>query len=410
MANINDLFNTRLVVSSLPHFNSAVSSAADVIRMNPAVGLGSMIDLGLATRPFLDPSSLVANSVHHPLTAYSSLATLAPAAVASASTPTVHAAASFAGTLDGLTAVSALSSSFGNVLSSGALLSSGSSANAVTGSLASAAFGVGLADAYSVAGTIARPYIASASAVYAYESSISRLTAGTLAAEIGRAAAPDYVDVLQRGVIAMSSSLNQAWNYLSRNPSVMAATPAHLLRWPAVEMYTAAQTATVLTSPDDAPVSDDELEGILSDNIDGFESRLAAVNQDLVGLYRGGMNALERGGPDWQRQSMASFRELCMHVLHLLAPNAEVMSIATSDDLHDGRPTRKARLRFIFAAVSGNDIADFFEADLKAAVALFDALNSGTHRLEASATPAQLHYLRGRIVGLIASMLEARGY
>jgi hypothetical protein len=107
---------------------------------------------------------------------------------------------------------------------------------------------------------------------------------------------------------------------------------------------------------------------------------------------------------------MTSFRELSMHVLHKLAPDSEVLPKASPADLHEGQPTRKARLRFIFSPVVGPEIAKFFDADMKAAIELFDLLSKGTHKLGNTATQNQIHYLRGRVSGLLASMLSARGY
>jgi hypothetical protein len=112
--------------------------------------------------------------------------------------------------------------------------------------------------------------------------------------------------------------------------------------------------------------TDSEIEEILDESADAIESRLAALSQGLVETYRGGMTALERGGPDWQRHSMVSFRELSTHVLHLLAPDDEVIPNASADDLHNGRPTRRARLNHIFIQASGSSIASFYEADREA--------------------------------------------
>lgn len=161
---------------------------------------------------------------------------------------------------------------------------------------------------------------------------------------------------------------------------------------------------------EELPEQDEEIEETIDEAVDSFESRLAALNQDLITTYRGGIEALETGGSDWQRHVMVSFRELTTHVLHMLAPDADVLKRAEPEDLHNGRPTRKARLNYIFAEVAGPEIADFFEADVKAAIALFDLLNNGTHRLEQRASKEQVHYLRGRVAGMIASMLAARGF
>ena len=107
---------------------------------------------------------------------------------------------------------------------------------------------------------------------------------------------------------------------------------------------------------------------------------------------------------------MSSLRELSTHVLHRLAPDNLVLPITPPTDLHEGRPTRKARLRYIFTETVGPEMTAFFEADMKAAVELLELLNAGTHRLGNRATPEQLHYVRSRVVGLLTSMLEARGF
>jgi len=215
---------------------------------------------------------------------------------------------------------------------------------------------------------------------------------------------------LQNGIAGVSSAARTAWDALRYESTVFAGSSLALLRSPAVELYTTAHLAGVVTLPPrELPELDDEIAGVLDDTVDELEPRLAALDHELVDVYRGAITAIVVGGPDWQRHSMASFRELTTHVLHKLAPDDRLLPAAQPTDLADGRPTRRARLRFIFAGVAGPEMATFFEADMKAAIELFDLLNSGTHKLGNKATPQQLHYLRGRVAGLIASMLSARG-
>jgi len=212
------------------------------------------------------------------------------------------------------------------------------------------------------------------------------------------------------GVLEISSALKSTWDSIRVDSAFLSATSIALLRAPAVELYTATQASAAFSLPEeDLPDPDDEMEGILNEAGDALESRLAALHQDLVGVYRGGIEALENGGTDWQRHAMVSFRELSTHALHLMAPDDKILPNAKVGDLHNGRPTRRARLNFIFAEVAGPAIADFFDKDMKAAVELFELLNTGTHKLGQSATPDQVHYIRGRVVGLLSSMLDARG-
>jgi hypothetical protein len=215
---------------------------------------------------------------------------------------------------------------------------------------------------------------------------------------------------LQDGVALVSSAAQTVWDAMRFDRSAFAPSAFSLLRLPAVELYASAHVAGVIALPaDQVPATDEEMEEVLEDAVGGLETRLTALDRNLVELYRGAVSAIETGGPDWQRHSMTSLRELTTHVLHKLAPDEKMLPKAQPADLAEGRPTRIARLRFIFANVIGPDLGTFFAADMKAAIEMFDLLNSGTHRLGNKASAAQLHYLRGRVAGLIGSMLAARG-
>jgi len=221
---------------------------------------------------------------------------------------------------------------------------------------------------------------------------------------------PESLTHLQNSIASVSSAAHTTWEALRADNSLFAGSSLALLRSPAVELYNTAHLAGAVTLlSNQLPELDQEIEEVLDETVDELEPRLAALDQALVEVYHGAVAAIETGGPDWQRHSMASFRELTMHVLHKLAPDEQVLPGAQPTDLSDGRPTRKARLSFIFAGVAGPEMANFFEADMKAAIELFNLLNSGTHMLGNKATVEQLHYLRGRVAGLIASMLSARG-
>lgn len=421
MSDLDDLLSNAVVAQRLANFESSLSDALAATRINPTLGLGRMIDAGLTIRPYLDPSGMIAiTGGHHPLSAYSSLAQLGSSAltIASTSNPVgLNGSVAYGATLNSLTTASAVGAGFRDVFTTG--LSAISGTSAMPTSLSSASYHLGVSDSYAVARSIASPYLASTAAVYEYESALSRYRIGSADTIDGFAAVTDATAAvgltplaasLSASVFDLSGALDRTWGVIGGDASLLANAPAKLLRSPAVEMYTAAQVSTALVFPAETIESDPELEDILSDQVNTFESRLAALDQNLVTVYQGGIRAIERGDADWQRQSMVSFRELCTHVLHMLAPDDRVLPVAEPADLHNGRPTRRARLRFIFAPAAGDAVASFFEADLRAAVALFEVLNEGTHRLGSSATPDQLHYLRGRIVGLIASMLEAQGY
>ena len=225
------------------------------------------------------------------------------------------------------------------------------------------------------------------------------------------AVSASYVSALKDNLLSVSFATKEAWRGLAADTSYLTQLPMSLLRAPGVELYATAHLASAFALRDSGAVEkDDEIEEILDTAVDRLGSQLAALDQPLASMYRGGREAIERGGTDWQRHALVSFRELLTHVLHRLAPDKEVLVVAEAAEIVNGKPTRRARLNFIFRTHSGPAVAKFFEADMKAAIELFDLLNNGTHRLQGNATREQAHYLRGRVAGLLSSMLEACGF
>lgn len=282
--------------------------------------------------------------------------------------------------------------------------------------LSDASFRVGVEDTLGRISFATEPYFASASALYSLEAQFA--VAGSLAQATNNikdflpTISPSYLTSLHQNVSGLSDATTRIVDSFRLEADYLSRVSVDLLRAPGVELYTATQLAAsiALIAPSDIIERDDDIEEAIVTVIDEFEHRLGDLDNQLVTMYRGGSEAIERGGSDWQRHALTSFRELLTHVLHRLAPDHEILATATPDDLHQGRLTRKARLRYIFRAQAGPEIARFFDADVKAALELFDLLNNGTHRLDGNATPDQAHYLRGRVAGLVSSMLAAQGF
>ncbi|MBU3548114.1 hypothetical protein [Polynucleobacter sp. P1-05-14] len=217
------------------------------------------------------------------------------------------------------------------------------------------------------------------------------------------------IDKLHDSLSRMSQEGATAWLNISSSPSVFANTSFELLNLPATELYTSSNLVSAISFFESKAFDESgSLDSVVRYASETIEARLLAFDKDLLEAYLGGISAIEQGGFDWQRHSMTSFRELLTHILHRLSPDSEV--IASGGELHEGRPTRRARLKFLFSGVAGGQFDKFYEADLTAAIHLFELLNGDTHRLGSKATPAQLFYLKGRIAGLILSMLAAKGF
>lgn len=283
----------------------------------------------------------------------------------------------------------------------------------LTATLHGSLLNAGLTDALSLTRSIAPAYFSSAASVFSLESVVARATlSGTGSLFASTFLSGTTLDSLARidsTVSSLSIATKAVWDRIGLNSSVLEVGPVEMWRAPALELYASAHTAAAICfRRESLPAADEEIEEELGEAAESIELRLAQIDGDLVEVYRGGVMAIESGLPDWQRHSMTSFRELSTQVLHKLAPDKAV--IDSGGELHQGRPTRRARLTFIFSNVAGGEFTEFFEADMKTALKLFDLLNGNTHRLGSKATPDQVRWLKLRLTGLIGSMLSARGY
>lgn len=393
-------------------FDSVLADIVDSARQDPLSAMARAINTTTELRSAISRSSSLLRSSVLPLdclsSVASSLATLRQPMEAFAS---ANIAGSFANTINSLATLGNIGLGVQNVLNSDTFAAK---IELPELSLGAAAFQLGVLDSLKIADSITAPYLASSSAVFQLETSFSKLLAHQPPAisNFSRTITQlSQVTALQTSVLSISTALKDTWDSISYDASRLSLIPAPILRAPAVELYSVVQTSAAISLPaEDLPEADLEVENILQEAVDMFPARLATVHPDLVATYRGGIDALKANGTDWQRHAMVSFRELCTHTLHLLAPDDRVMKTVRVEDVQNGRPTRRARLNYIFAEVAGAEIAKFYDADMKAAIELFDTLSKGTHKLAQAATPKQLHYLRGRVVGFLTAMLEARGF
>jgi len=411
---MNDFMKSPYQSLDALRLGASISSAVGLARTDPLGGLTTVISTSAVMRDLVSPTSRL--FADHPLTvmepaaAFSTLGTLRSPYEALTG---MAIADPFRGTMSSLASVAGVAGSFqkmlGNVSQPAPFVSSQFPTS-------TALFGASFPDGLTAARTVASPYLASAASVFALESSFAsiaasaRLPGSTLVATSLPGISAANRNYLQNGVASLSIAALKTWDRFNSDTALFSTAPFASLRAPALELYATAQVAGAVTLSQEAALpSDPELEAALAEVASSFEARLASLDVELVEVYRGGVNAIEVGGPDWQRHSMGSFRELINHVVHNLSPDDQIVPSARPSDLHDGRPTRAARLNFIFADIAGPEIAPFYQADMKAALSLIELLNGGTHKLGNKATPQQLHYLRGRVEGLVASILAAGG-
>lgn len=152
----------------------------------------------------------------------------------------------------------------------------------------------------------------------------------------------------------------------------------------------------------------DEIREKLSNQAkESFEMQLSGLNAEFVDLYRGAKQALSSGNPDIIRHFTTSLREFFTHVLHSLSPDEDLRDWDNSpENFHNGRPTRKAHLRFICRTINYGSFTDFVESDIMSVVEFLDIFQKGTHVVGVLFTDTQLETILLRMEQLLIFLIQ----
>jgi hypothetical protein len=140
---------------------------------------------------------------------------------------------------------------------------------------------------------------------------------------------------------------------------------------------------------------------------DRLQLLLLELDPDLVNLWQGAKEAINSDNPDNARHFNVSLRELFTHVLHKLAPDKEIKSwSANPDDFKDGRPTRDARLRYIYREVDDDSFGILIKKSISFSKELMDFLNRSTHKPRINMRDMQFRVIMINIELLISQLIE----
>ncbi|MHB8118516.1 MAG: pPIWI-associating nuclease domain-containing protein [Methanothrix sp.] len=134
---------------------------------------------------------------------------------------------------------------------------------------------------------------------------------------------------------------------------------------------------------------------------------LLKLDPELVNLWLGAKEAISSDNPDNARHFNVSLRELFTHVLHKLAPDKEIKSwSANPDDFKDGRPTRDARLRYIYREINDDSFGTLIKKFNSFSLELMDFLNRCTHKPRINMGDMQFRVIMMQIELLISQLIE----
>lgn len=126
----------------------------------------------------------------------------------------------------------------------------------------------------------------------------------------------------------------------------------------------------------------------------GCIALLQQVDPGLARPYIGARDALYGNNADRARHILSSLRELWNHLLRRLAPEdlvaAWIPGVSNQKDLlHDGKPTRRARVLYVCRELNNDPLTDFLMHDTRALVKMIELFNR-VHELETALTDEQL--------------------
>jgi hypothetical protein len=126
----------------------------------------------------------------------------------------------------------------------------------------------------------------------------------------------------------------------------------------------------------------------------GCIALLQQVDPGLARPYIGARDALYGNNADRARHILSSLRELWNHLLRRLAPDdlvaAWIPGVSNQKDLlHEGKPTRRARVLYVCRELNNDPLTDFLMHDTRALVKMIELFNR-VHELETALTDEQL--------------------
>lgn len=174
--------------------------------------------------------------------------------------------------------------------------------------------------------------------------------------------------------------------------------PAFVLPGATREIYTTSFAIETLRPWDERDENEAETEIQLVAEAEletsGCIALLQQVDPGLARPYIGARDALHGNNADRARHILSSLRELWNHLLRRLAPDDLVATwipgVSNQKDLiHDGKPTRRARVLYVCRELNNDPLTDFLVHDTRALVKMIDLFNR-VHELETALTDEQL--------------------
>lgn len=209
-------------------------------------------------------------------------------------------------------------------------------------------------------------------------------------------------EVLYQPLREMADSYHSLWSAFRIDSQMIFSVPSMVITMPSVEMYLATHQTEVSIVEAEIMADEEQFLAQIELNKPHMDKIITSVDERLIPLYQGAINAIASDNIDNVRHATTSLRELVTQILHKLAPDEDFFDW-DKDNLYryDGRPTRKGRLLYICRNINSDSFATFVDRDVAGALSFLDLLQKGTHAIEKPYDERQMKALLIRFEHLI---------
>lgn len=213
-------------------------------------------------------------------------------------------------------------------------------------------------------------------------------------------------------IISSSSILADSYKALWADTSVLqtSAFRSGIISFddPNTEMYLAGKQVESFESTEEEEEAEPLYERIKRENAH-FLSDLKKVEPSLDKLFIGAHEAFVKKHTDYKRHCAVSLRELITHVLHILSPDKAFheWNKGNPEFIHDKKPTRQGRLKFILRNIDNSTFEKFLEKDIKSNLEFINMLQGGTHAIESQFADNQMEIMLTRAESLMKILIKA---
>ncbi|MEZ4958463.1 MAG: hypothetical protein R2830_01470 [Saprospiraceae bacterium] len=199
------------------------------------------------------------------------------------------------------------------------------------------------------------------------------------------------------------------WKSYETSPKTFVELSPILLRIPPIEYFnTSSFVENISVEGSDEAEEELLISDLLIENEETLTTLLPKLNPNLLNMWLGARQALESNNADKVRHFTTSIRELLTQILHALSPDTELIKWSNNPTEHiqNNKPTRRARLLYIYREVNNDHFKSFIEADIKATLQFIDLFQEGTHSVKSKLTDKQLLSIKLKAESTLKYLLQ----